>query len=214
MAKFKQCAMGPRRSSRRRREAVTFTTLCVLDVGDATWHAILMRSLAVILLLATAGPSWPSQAQTVEPQARSAALDRLLACRVMTTAADRLACFDAAAAALDGAARSGEVVVVDRGQIDATRRQLFGFDLRMPILLQRGEADLEGVETTLVRTTGEGSARVMHLADGSRWRQVDIRAGQVTGRAGDAVRIRRAALGSYLMTVGGHRGLRVRRIVE
>ena len=71
--------------------------------------------------------------------ARPELLSRLVGCRQVADSTARLACYDAAASALDSAERQGDVVVVDRAQVSAARRQLFGFDLpAMPGLFDRG----------------------------------------------------------------------------
>ena len=55
--------------------------------------------------------------QTVPTQERPEALTRLMACRPIADSAARLACFDAAAGALDTAERAGDVVVIDRAGV-------------------------------------------------------------------------------------------------
>src|SRR6476661_923391 len=148
------------------------------------------------------------------PQDRVEPLSRVTACRSIADNAARLTCYDAAVSALDTAERQGEVVVVDRAQIGEVRRQLFGF--QMPALpnLFGGEpaAEIDSIETTLQSATEIGHNRwVFRLADGGVWRQVDTDPFRGQPRPGDAVRVRKASLGSFLMTVGGSRAVRVRR---
>lgn len=141
-------------------------------------------------------------------------LQRLLACRAVTGTTARLACFDAAAGALEAAHRDGSLVVVDRAQMDRARRDTFGLDLpALPRLFgSRAGPELIEVETTLVGASRNPRDEwTFRLADGSTWMQIDSGSAQFRNRPGQPVRIRRAALGSFLMTVGGSRAIRVRR---
>lgn len=175
-----------------------------------------MRLLIVAALMVAAVPTLvPSRAAAQATAERPAALNRLVECRAIGDAAQRLACYDTAAEALDSAERQGEVVVVDRGQLREARRGLFGFDLpSMPSFLSRGEAEerIEAVETTLVRASQSGDGKwTFVLADGSTWRQVDSAPVRFRNREGMPVRIRRASLGSYQLLVDGSRAVRARR---
>ena len=156
----------------------------------------------------------PAGAQTAADTARPDVLRSLLACREITGAEARLACFDGAAAAFDSAEQQGEVTVIDRVQARETRARLFGLDLETANLFGRlrPEAPVEAVETTLVSARQDGRGQwTFVLADGSTWRQIDME--RVTGRTspGAAVRIRKAAMGSYLLSVSGSRSVRARR---
>jgi len=152
--------------------------------------------------------------QTPAQQPRPEMLERLTACRAVANDAARLACYDAAAAAFDTAEREGELVVIDRAAVNETRRQLFGFELpTLPRLFNGGEGDdLDSIETTLERASRSGENRwVFRLADGSVWRQIDSEPVRFENDPGQPVRVRKASLGSFLMTVGGSRAVRVRR---
>jgi hypothetical protein len=141
-------------------------------------------------------------------------LERLLACRALTENGARLACYDAAAGAIDSAERQGDLVVIDRAQADETRRQLFGFDLpTVPRLFSgAGGEDISAIETTLQSASQVGEGRwLFRLADGSVWRQIDSEPVRFQNRTGQPARVRKAALGSFLLTVGGSRAVRVRR---
>lgn len=154
-------------------------------------------------------------AQQAPAQARPELLSRLIDCRAIADASARLACYDAGAAALDSAEKQGDVVVIDREQVGVARRQLFGFALpSMPDLFQRGEQPdtLDAIETSLTRAGQYAEGKwTFTLADGSIWRQIDSEPVRFRNREGQAVRVRRAALGSFLLTVDGSRAVRVRR---
>jgi hypothetical protein len=179
----------------------------------------LRSALAILCLTSVAGAAYAQQAPVQgavqgAAQQRPELLSRLVACRAVTATDARLACYDAAAAALDAAEQQGQVVVVDRAQVTAARRQLFGFDLPSVSLFDSGPnpEQVDSVETTLVRAVQGGDNRwTFVLADGGSWRQVDTARVSFHNEAGEPVRIRRASLGSYLMTVGRSGGVRVRR---
>lgn len=166
----------------------------------------------LVLAAAAVSPVWAQQASN---PSRPEQLTRLVECRAVADPVQRLACYDGAASALDLAEKGGDVVVIDRQQVVLARRQLFGFQLpSMPDFFQRGpQAEaLDSIETTLVRAGQYGDGKwTFTLADGSQWRQLDSEPVRFRNRSGEAVRIRRAALGSFLLTVDGTRAVRVRR---
>jgi hypothetical protein len=140
-------------------------------------------------------------------------LTNLLGCRAIGNSAERLLCFDREAAALEASHLSGAIVVVDQATVRQAQTRMFGLSLNLPALLGRGEGeDLEAIETTLTDASMDGRSQwTFVLADGSVWRQIG--ADRLTGstRAGTPVRIRRGAMGSYLLSVNGSRSLRVQR---
>lgn len=168
---------------------------------------------AILLFAGSAGAS-PQDGRASVLAGRPALLDSLLACRALVGADERLACFDRAAAAFDAAERGGEVTVIDRALARETRTRLFGLNLGSANLFGglRPEAPVEAVETTLVRASqGQNGKWVLVLEDGSTWRQVDTSRLAPRPAPGQRVRIRQAAIGSYLLSVGSGRSIRARR---
>lgn len=140
----------------------------------------------------------------------SAEYQNLMACSAVTSDADRLACFDRETARLRAAEQSGAVIIMPRARVEETRRALFGFAVpNLPDMMSGGPA-LEGIETTLV-SASQNDGWVFRLADGSVWRQVDTTALNFRPREGMPVRIRRAAVGSYMLKVGDSPAVRARR---
>lgn len=139
---------------------------------------------------------------------------RIAECRSITADAARLTCYDQAVGAVQTAQASGEIVVLDRAAVDESRRRAFGFDINIvnPFNRDDGLEELSEVETKLVsvRRVGAGKA-LFTLEDGSNWLQIDDTSPYFKERAGVPVRIRRAALGSYLLSVDGARSIRVKR---
>ena len=170
--------------------------------------------MSLISSLAAVAAASALSGQSVPAQERPETLARLMACRGVADSTARLACFDAAAGALDSAQQQGDLVVMDRAQINQTRRQLFGFE--MPALPQLFGADsavaIDSIDSTLQSASLVGEGRwVFRLADGGVWRQIDSERVRFQNRPGQPVRIRKASLGSFLLTVDGSRAVRVRR---
>lgn len=161
--------------------------------------------LAIAVLLALSAPQ--------NPPATLPAVDLLLECRQTSDPATRLACYDEVAADIAAAHARNEIRILDRAGIEASRRSLFGFPTTgLGRLLGPSISELEAVETELQRANRTADGKwSFFLGDGSQWLQIDSGRVEFDNRAGEAVRVRRAALGSYLLTVGGSRAVRVRR---
>ncbi|MFZ5718966.1 MAG: hypothetical protein ACOY5Y_05795 [Pseudomonadota bacterium] len=171
------------------------------------------RFLPALALLAV-GVAAPAAAQPKPPE-RAAIVQGLVDCRKLTDDAQRLACYDQAAAALDQAEAKGDVVIVDREQARQVRRQAFGFSMPSISLFERGETQeaIENVAATVRAARQNGAGKwVVELDDGAVWVQVDANELHRDPRAGMPVKIRQAAMGSYLMSIGGQRGFRARRV--
>jgi hypothetical protein len=168
-------------------------------------------SLAVGLLLAAAAAT----AQAEPPaKGRAAALQGLLDCRKVTEDTARLACYDSAAGVMDQAEAKGDIVVVDREQARTVRRQGFGFSLPSLSIFDRGEKpeDLSRVAVKILAASRDGNGKWAITVEGDQvWRQIDPGDFSVDPRAGMTANIRRASLGSYIMSVGGVAGVRVHR---
>ena len=149
------------------------------------------------------------------PLTRATIVEELARCREIADASQRLTCYDAAAAAFDTAERAGDLVVLDRQQVQDTQRRLFGFQIGNPFagrLSGPDEPEIASIETTLMSAGFVGDGKwLFRLEDGSEWRQIDSGTVRFRERQGEPVRIRRASLGSYLMTIGNSRAVRVRR---
>ena len=170
-------------------------------------YLVLAAGAAICALPASA------QQQTSE---RPQALTRVLDCRTIQSPAERLACFDREVAAMQAAEASRELVVVDRQQLRRTRRSLFGLTLPSLGLFADDNDDPEIVNeiTGTVRTVSQNAYRryTFTLEDGQRWAQIDGTDLGIEPRRGDPIRIRRAAMGSYLANVRGQIAMRVRRL--
>lgn len=174
------------------------------------------KALAGMAILAalSAQTALPARAAEPRPEARAALLDKLANCREISADAERLACFDDAASALEQAEAKGDVVVIDREQARQVRKQAFGFSLPSLSLLERGEKqeELDTLETTITSARQDPTGKwILRLENGSTWTQVDVNNPSRTPKAGLPVRIRKASMGSFLLSVDGTRAFRARR---
>jgi hypothetical protein len=173
-----------------------------------------MKSIRALTGLAACFLLAAGAARAAEPPRRADVLQRLLDCRKVGGDAARLACFDAAAGAMDQAEAKGDVIVVDREQARTVRKQGFGFTLPSLSLFERGE-DREEIDRLQLkvegaRQDGHGKWTVV-LEGGQVWRQVDTGDFSVRPRPGMTAKIRRAMMGSYIMSIGGNAGVRMHR---
>ena len=156
---------------------------------------------------------------SAQPKARDRAVtvQKLMDCRTVTESAARLACYDTAAAALDVAEARGEIVVVEKEQMKAVRKQAFGFSLPSLSLFDRGEKGeaaepLDRITATLSGAYRSGSGKwVLELADGAVWVQTDTEALPRGAKKGSTVEIRKASMGSFFVNVDKQRAIRATR---
>ena len=172
-----------------------------------------MRFLAMTALFVLAATS-PAAAQTAA--ATPQAMSDVYACAEIADDVQRLACFDRAVGSMRQAEAEGQLVAVDRGQAEELERESFGF--RLPSLsrllpsMDGGDRDLDNVEMTVARVRALANGYHAFVMENDQvWAQVEPQ-GVRNVRAGDTVRIERAALGSFrLISPRGGAGHRVRR---
>lgn len=176
-----------------------------------------MRAFGIVLavtLVGTATAVWAKD-RDKEPPPQPEAYRALVACRTLTEPAQRLACFDREVAAVEQATASGEIVMTDKATMRETRRGLFGFRLPSLKIFGGGDDDdeVKEVNTTIasVSTFGYGSWRLT-LADGAVWEQTDTQRLVFDPEAGDKIRIKQAAMGTFMANIDGQHAIRVRRM--
>ena len=77
----------------------------------------------------------------VTDKAGSQLITDVTACRSIANSAARLACYDGSVAKLADASDKKDVVVLDRAEVQKTKRSLFGFDLpRLPFFDNAGDS--------------------------------------------------------------------------
>lgn len=144
-------------------------------------------------------------------------VDAVTACRDIADSAVRLACFDKAVTALVTARERKDVVVLDRAEVQKTRRSLFGFTL--PRIRLFGGGDNDGDDSEDIKEISGSVAGVVQIAadrwqvtldDETRWITTESARG-FPPRPGESVRIRRAPFGSYDASFNKRRTIKVRR---
>ena len=176
---------------------------------------ILRRNTHIALAAGVAALTFASVGLAADgPTGRAAQLQAVVDCRKLGDPAERLSCYDAAAATLDAAEKAGEVVVVDRAQVREARRAAFGFNFQMPAFMTRDAQpdELDRISATVDSARMDASGKwVIKLTGGAVWRQIDTKRMLRDPHNGSTVEIRTAALGSYFMKVDGQMQIRVRR---
>ncbi len=169
-----------------------------------------MKQLAIILLLAAT----PGVAAPRAKDVASGIITELTTCKTIADNAARLACFDAATAKLAEATAKGDVKIVDREDIRATRRSLFGFELPHVAFFKGDDtaADTPSEIDTTIKNVGpsEYGKVTLTMDDGAVWRTTEPLPRDP--RAGMAVHLKRGALGNYFMRVAAMRSVSAQRI--
>ena len=174
--------------------------------------------LAVVLMLtgapAAAGPRSSAAAARVGSSEARGVIAELTACKGVADAAARLACYDAAAAKLAAATAAGDVKILDREEIRATRRGLFGFDLpKLPFFRGDDSAKDTPVELdTVVKSVAAESYGkfALTMEDGAVWSTAEPLPRDP--KTGMKVHINRGAVGNYFIKVGAMRSVRAMRV--
>ncbi len=168
-----------------------------------------MKLLLTVLLAALTVPA------SAAPRDRGAdVVGELTACKAIADNAARLGCYDAAAGKLAEATAKGDVKIIDREELRATRRSLFGFELPK-IALFKGDdtvADTPSeVDTTIKAVNGaEYGKFTLTMEDGAIWRTSEPLPRDP--RVGMPVHLKRGALGNYFMRVGSMRSVSAQRL--
>lgn len=169
--------------------------------------------LACGLAALALGGSAMAAPPTVEP-GRAAVVQALSDCRRIADRDARLACYDKAADALDLAQDQGQVVVIDREQARAVRRQAFGFNIPSIKLFNRGPKE-EKVDRLSVKLAGahrdaDGNWAMTTVED-AVWRQTDGQSLLNDPRGGSTLDIRPGLMGSFFCKVDGQSAVRCAR---
>ena len=171
--------------------------------------AVVAMSCAAAAALAGSGAGAP---RTPAAPTRAAVVQAVVDCRKIEDSAQRLACYDQAVEAMGKAESSGDLVTLDRKQRQAVRRQAFGFTLPTLAIFDSGEKQVDRIDDVIASAHQvAGGKWVFQMQDGAIWRQIDDEGLSRKPHAGSAATIRRASLGSYMLSVDGQPGLRVHR---
>lgn len=172
-----------------------------------------LASLLIVSALALAGAAQAKE-KPAPPSPLVTAIDR---CRQMTDPAQRLACYDSAANALLNATNTGEVSIVDRGEVRKVRHSLFGFNLpKIPFFSGDTTANeaQDRLDSTItsVRALNNGYYQIVIADNNAVWQITDSSISFDPPRPGQKVTILRGALGNYFLRINGQLGVRGKRI--
>lgn len=161
----------------------------------------------------------PVGAAAQESDSTSSHIESIKVCQAETDALARLACFDAAAAAIVGASEAGELRIVDRDEVRKTRRKLFGFSLPdFGIFGKRDkdgndEDELDEIETTIESVSGSyRSGYTIRTQEGAVWRIDKVPGRLLEPKPGDKMLIKNAALTAYFIRINGQGGVKGTRV--
>lgn len=156
-----------------------------------------------------------------KPAANPAALQKVLDCQALADNTARLACFDASVGQMSAAQSRGDLAMIDRDQVRQTRRKLFGFTLPDLDIFGGGDkeekvAAVDRVDEVVGKVTAVGRTSdggfVLTLEDGARWQQTGTMTWGRFPKVGSIATIKRAALGSFKMSVDGSPSVKARRV--
>jgi hypothetical protein len=167
---------------------------------------IVLASAAALVAAGAAGAKKPVDTGT------PAQVQRLMACRAITAAEQRLVCYDRETAAMDQAIASKDLVMVDKEKARAAGRSLFGFSIPDFGGLFGGGSEVSQIDGT-VRSAGrnQDGGWVITLQDGSVWSQTDDWPG-LDPRPGKKVVVKRGLMGSFWLSIPGQNGIKVKRV--
>lgn len=173
-----------------------------------------MRKISIaVVACAVVGAGTAQAAQRVDA-GTPAQVQRLMACRTIAAAQDRLACFDRETGAMQQAIASKDLVFVDREKVRAASRSLFGFSIpNFGGLFGGNEDQVKQIESTVTRSGRNADGGwVFYLADGSVWSQTDDWPLGLPPERGDKVVVSRGLLGSFRLRLNKQPEIKVKRI--
>ena len=169
------------------------------------------KHVALGLAAALAVAAHPAGAQKRSGTAKE--VEAIAACRQVADGAQRLACYDAAAARLAAAVERRDVVVMGPEEVKETRRSLFGFSVpRLPFFGGKDEALDEVTADIASARMVEMSKWRIRLADGAIWETTEPGAFLRDPKPGQKIVIKRGTLGNYFLRIDGQRPLRGKRV--
>jgi hypothetical protein len=147
------------------------------------------------------------------PAGNPAQVQRLMDCRSIAAADQRLACFDRETASMASAIQANNLVFVDREKARAAKKSLFGFSIPdFGGLFGGSDDDVKQIEST-IRSAGHNpdGGLLITLADGSVWSQTDDYPG-LDPRPGKTAIVKRGSLGTFWLSIPGQSGIKVKRV--
>ncbi|XUU59332.1 hypothetical protein ACRAQ6_06980 [Erythrobacter sp. HA6-11] len=167
----------------------------------------LFESLAIIALM--------QSGSAVDDMKEADVVTDVKQCQSISDPMERLACFDRATKVLEEATESREVIVIEKKEIEETKRRRFGLSLPDLGIFGGDDDDTDRVNelTTTVSKAKEFGYKQwqLELADGTVWHTTEPE-NRLRPRSGDSVLIKRAALGSFLASIDDDPFVRIKRV--
>ena len=162
---------------------------------------------AVALVSAGTAPA----ARRVQP-GTPAQVQRLMSCRTIAAADQRLACYDREVTSMQQAIANQDLYMVDKERARAAGRSLFGFSIPNFGGLFGNSDQISQIDGT-IKGAGHNSdgGWLITLEDGSVWTQTDDWPG-FEARPGEKVTVKRGVLGSFWLSSPGKNGIKVKRV--
>lgn len=168
------------------------------------WIAVVIAS--ALVGAGSAGAKRPTETGT------PAQVQRLMACRDIKAAEQRLACYDRETAAMNQAIASKDLVMIDKEKARAAGRSLFGFSIPNFGGLFGSGGEISQIDGTIKNIgRNQDGGWVITLQDGSVWTQTDDWPG-LDARPGKKVIVKRGVMGSFWLSIPGENGIKVKRI--
>jgi hypothetical protein len=179
------------------------------------WRSFTMRIKLLLIvapfaMVATVALAKDNEDNAAPPTVFQAVLD----CKSVPDPTERLACYDKTVESMATASRQNELVVADRETMKEARKGLFGLGLpKLKLFGGSNSEEVNEIESTIAsfRSASDGFL-VFTLADGALWKQIDGRS--QSPKEGDKVRIRKAAMGSFLAKINDRAAIRVKRLAN
>ena len=155
-----------------------------------------------------------AEARSIPNTGTPQSVQQLIACRSITDAAQRLACYDRQAAVVEKGIATREIVVIDKARATAAKRSLFGFSIPdFGGLFGGGDNDVKEIASTITKVSQDPyGAWIVTLADGSTWYQQDDSQLGLPPEKGNKVVVHRGSFGAFFLRVGVQPGIKVKRI--
>ena len=173
-----------------------------------------MRKVSVAVVACALVAAGTAQAAQRGQSGAPAQIQRLMACRTVASAEERLACFDRETAAMQTAIAAKDLVFVDREKARAASRSLFGFSIpNFGGLFGGGENEIRQIESTVTKSgRNPYGGWIFYLADGSVWNQEDDWPLGLPPERGDKVVVTRGMLGSFRLKLNRQPEIKVKRV--
>ena len=142
-------------------------------------------------------------------------LEALKTCQTINENGARLACFDKAVGSMVTANAAGDVQVVDKDDVEKTRRSLFGFALPKIALFGGDDDSKEGkkkrnsLETTITSASYRSRKVIFFTTEeGATWKISNAPPRLGTVKAGQTVVFKKAVAGSFFIRIDGQLGVK------